>query len=339
MRRRCGSCARPAAGSPGYLALRERYSVMDIATTPDAVRRGHARRGRDAGRRRRGAVRRHHAAARGMGVAVELSSSGPVIDAPGAHRRGRRARCGRGSGADLGFVLEAIRLVRARARRPRRVIGICGGPFTLGAYSWRGRRRATSCVARAIIHREPGTWHALMERLTVATIDYVRAQVDAGADVIAVFDTWAASSRPASTARPSCPRRAAHRGRDRGRAPSIHSVARSAPMLDEPWRRPAATVIGHRLAPVARRRAGAAGRRARRPGQPRPGARCWPAGTHVEAGARTVLDAAAGRAGHIFNLGEAVPRDADPAILRGWSALVHDQPAGIGRPNQEVVRA
>jgi uroporphyrinogen decarboxylase len=176
-----------------------------------------------------------------------------------------------------------------------------------------------------------------MERLTDATIDYVRAQVAAGADAIAVFDSWAASLTEDEyrTVMPYTARiLAAIQGAG---VPSIHSMARSERLLGAIGELAPAVVAIDTRQPLdtAMARLG--------PDQPVQGnldpALVLAGWVHAARGARDVLDLVDGRPGHIFNLGEAAPRDADPGILRDLVSLVHETTAGRARPMTDVGRS
>jgi uroporphyrinogen decarboxylase len=90
----------------------------------------------------------------------------------------------------LGFVLEAIRKVR-RSMHPRiPLIGFCGAPFTVASYMIEGRGSRNFIPTKTLMHEQPKAWHGLMEKLTTASIDYLKAQVEAGCQILQVFDSW-----------------------------------------------------------------------------------------------------------------------------------------------------
>ena len=310
---------------PRYLALRESHSVLEIARTPalcaevtlaavDAL-------GTD------GAVLYADIMllVEAMGVQVELTSTGPVLATPVRTRAAIDALRPVDAVTDLGFVLEAIRLVRRELDGRAAVVGILGGPFTLAAYLVEGAPSRDQLGLRALMHARPGDWAALAEALTIASIGYARAQVAAGAEVVQLFDTWAASLTASEYARYVGPY--ARRILAAIDVPSVHYVARSAPILDElAATRP--TVVGldsRQSLTDARRRLGRAV-----PVQgnldPALVAAGW---AHAARGTEDVLAANDGRRGHVFNLGEAPPRDVEPARLRDIVALVHDRTAGL----------
>ncbi len=322
---------------PGYLALRERYSVMDIATTPELCAQVSIGAAETLGTD--GAVMYADIMllAVALGVDVELASSGPVLGSvvrdEAAVARLRVVDPIR----DLGHVLTAIAMTRRGLAGSAAVIGICGGPFTLGAYLVEGSPSRDQLVARSLIHGSPPVWHALMDRLTDATNGYVRAQVAAGADVIAVFDSWAASLTEDEYRAAVMPYTARILAAIQGAGvPSIHSMARSEPLLGAIGELAPAVVAIDSRQPLdsAMHRLG--------PDQPVQGnldpALVLAGWAHVARGARVVLDHVDGRPGHIFNLGEAAPRDADPGILRDLVSLVHETTAGRARPMTDVGR-
>jgi uroporphyrinogen decarboxylase len=128
--------------------------------------------------------------ATGIGVRIE-PGRGPLVDAPFRSS----ADVGRvrplEAEADVAHVLEAIRLLRKELRVP--LIGFAGAPFTLAAYLVEGGPSRTHERTRAFMRTEPVAWRSLMERLGDLTVEYLRAQVEAGAQAVQVFDSWVGS--------------------------------------------------------------------------------------------------------------------------------------------------
>jgi uroporphyrinogen decarboxylase len=89
------------------------------------------------------------------------------------------------------FTLEAIKLVRHELDGKTPLIGFCGAPFTLACYAIEGGSSRDFDRARHFMYHETGAWHALMQRLARAAADYIMAQIDAGAQAIQLFDSWA----------------------------------------------------------------------------------------------------------------------------------------------------
>ena len=99
--------------------------------------------------------------------------------------------------ADLGYVAEAIRKVAAHFKQPRAdgdqlgIIGFCGAPFTLASYMIEGGSSRNYVETKTLMYRQPAAWQLLMEKLVSVLAEYTLQQVDAGADVIQIFDSWA----------------------------------------------------------------------------------------------------------------------------------------------------
>ncbi len=90
----------------------------------------------------------------------------------------------------LEFVMEAVRLTRAGLPAELSLIGFAGAPFTLAAYVIEGGASRQYHHAKRLMLTDPGAWHALMDRLARAAARYLLAQVNAGADVVQLFDSW-----------------------------------------------------------------------------------------------------------------------------------------------------
>ena len=89
---------------------------------------------------------------------------------------------------DLGMVLEAIRLLRRELKVP--LIGFAGAPFTLASYAIEGGHSSHFARTKGLMYGEPGTWHRLAGLLADVVADYLRAQVEAGAQALQIFDSW-----------------------------------------------------------------------------------------------------------------------------------------------------
>jgi uroporphyrinogen decarboxylase len=91
----------------------------------------------------------------------------------------------------LGHVLETIRLLRRELEGRVPLIGFGGAPFTLAAYAIEGGPSTNYARTKAFMYSEPAAWHRLCERLATLMADYLAAQVEAGAQALQVFDSWA----------------------------------------------------------------------------------------------------------------------------------------------------
>ena len=90
----------------------------------------------------------------------------------------------------LGYVMEATRLVRRELAGSVPLIGFSGSPWTLAAYMVEGGGSREFRRAKALLHEQPPSAHHLLEKLSVAVTDYLKAQVAAGAQALMIFDTW-----------------------------------------------------------------------------------------------------------------------------------------------------
>lgn len=95
-----------------------------------------------------------------------------------------------------GFTLDAIRLVKAELGDCLPLIGFSGAPFTLASYAIEGGASRDYRRTKQLMYRNPAAWHTLMEKLARLVGDYAAAQVEAGADAVQLFDSWAGSLSP-----------------------------------------------------------------------------------------------------------------------------------------------
>ncbi len=93
--------------------------------------------------------------------------------------------------AELGYVAEAIRRVTAHFGDRMGMIGFCGAPFTLASYMIEGGGSRNYLETKRLMYTDRAAWDALMQKLTTVLADYAAQQVEAGADVIQIFDSWA----------------------------------------------------------------------------------------------------------------------------------------------------
>jgi uroporphyrinogen decarboxylase len=92
--------------------------------------------------------------------------------------------------AETGFVMDVIRAVQDRVAGRVPVIGFAGAPWTLACYALEGSPSRTFAAAKQMLYRAPGDLHALMEKIADTVTAYLRAQVEAGAQVLQLFDSW-----------------------------------------------------------------------------------------------------------------------------------------------------
>jgi uroporphyrinogen decarboxylase len=129
----------------------------------------------------------------GMGLELEfVEGDGPRIGNPIASARDVDLLAVPPAVETLGGTLDAVRLVRAELDpRGIPVIGFAGAPFTLASYAIEGGTSRDFVRTRAFMLSEPAAWSRLLTKLVTVQIDYLLAQVAAGASALQVFDSWA----------------------------------------------------------------------------------------------------------------------------------------------------
>ena len=264
----------------------------------------------------------------GIGVDVEMvAGRGPVISRPIRSLADVRHLRPFDPEASVAPLLEAIRLIRADAPVP--LIGFAGAPFTLACYLIEGSASRDFNLARAFVHAQPAAWAALLDRLVEMTIAYVSAQVHAGAQAVQVFDSWVGGVSPLDYATRVAPwMERLFAGIARLGVPSIHFgvgtsgilgriAAAGGDVIGLDWR----IALSDGWAMVG------AGHAVQ--GNLDPALLLGPYADVAEA-AGWILDEAAGRPGHIFNLGHGVLPETNPDDLARLVDLVHERcrPAG-----------
>lgn len=204
----------------------------------------------------------------------------------------------------LDFVFEAIRQTRANLRPDLPLIGFCGAPFTLASYMIEGGGSRNYVHTKSLMYTDKGVWDVMMALISRALVKYLNAQIAAGAQAVQLFDSWVGAlsiedyrdyvlphtRRVISSVTPGIP--VIHFGTGTG---ALLELMRDAGgdvigldwrvRLDEAWKR-----VGHDVAvmgnldPVA----------------------LFAGKEHILTQAKLILEQAAGRPGHIFNLGHGI---------------------------------
>jgi uroporphyrinogen decarboxylase len=224
----------------------------------------------------------------------------------------------------LRHVLETIRIVRRELDGRVPLIGFAGAPFTLASYAIEGGPSTSFEHTKALMYSDPRTWHRLGELLATMVADYLVAQIEAGAQAVQIFDSWVGSLSPADYREFALPhsRTIFERLKDTG-VPTIHFGVNTTTLLplmreaggdvigadwriplDEAWERIGADrgIQGNLdptllLGPLDR----------------------------LRAGARDVLRRAAGRPGHIFNLGHGILPSTPLEHVQELARFVHEE--------------
>jgi len=258
-----------------------------------------------------------------MGMKLRFEAGeGPVVEEPlrTAKQIGRLKTDGAG---ELGFVAEAIRRVGKHCAGKLPVIGFAGAPFTLASYMVEGGGSRHYLHTKSLMAAAPDLWAKLMEKLCAVLEPYLLAQVEAGAEAVQLFDSWAGCLAADDYARQVMPysRRLIQAVQARG-VPVIHFATNSAGLLGA-MQEAGAEVLGidWRL-PLARAWE-EVGFRPAIQGNLDPVALFAPA-AELRRRVEAVLEQAGGRPGHIFNLGHGILPETPVENVQAVVRWVHE---------------
>ena len=240
-----------------------------------------------------------------LGMDLEFAAGeGPVIHNP-IREAADLARLRELDDIDqLGFVMDTVAATRAGLDESIPVIGFAGAPFTLASYCVEGGGSKAWLQTKSLMYRSESAWHDMMSLLARAVSRYLVAQIDAGAQIVQVFDSWVGCLSPDDYRRYVLPHSRAAIAEAARRGPVIHFAQGNPALLpllaeaggsvigidwridlDEAWQR-----VGHDRAVQ---------------GNLDPAVLLADPQT-VRRRAVEILDRAAGRPGHIFNLGHGI---------------------------------
>jgi len=228
----------------------------------------------------------------------------------------------------LGYVLDAVRTIRKALNGRVPLIGFAGAPFTLASYAIEGGSTRDFVTTKRFMYNQPDAWHALLNRLATLVGRYLAAQATAGAQALQLFDSWVGCLSPDDYRQYVQPHSATalSLAAESG-VPVIH-FGTGTSMLLEFMAQAGGDVIGvdWRISlDVAWSRLPGRGIQ----GNLDPAALLGPVDA-LEEKVRDVLRRAAGRSGHIFNLGHGVLQQTDPERLRAVVNMVHEWSAAGG---------
>jgi uroporphyrinogen decarboxylase len=92
--------------------------------------------------------------------------------------------------SDLAYVTDAVTMIRRELNGRVPLIGFSGSPWTLATYMVEGQSSRDFARAKTMLYTQPELMHQLLEKLSLSVIDYLNAQIRAGAQVVQIFDTW-----------------------------------------------------------------------------------------------------------------------------------------------------
>jgi uroporphyrinogen decarboxylase len=307
---------------PAYRALRERYSFMAVATTPELAAEATLMPVDKLGVDVAVLFADIMLPLACLGVDFEIRpGTGPFIAAPIRSRADVDRLSGIPAIEATPYVMDALRFVKSALGERAALLGFAAAPFTLACYLVDGKSSREFPMTKALMYGEPATWHRLMRALTNVTIDYLRAQVAAGAEAVQLFDSWLGLLDPVTYSATVLPYTARVFAAISPLAPTIHFSTGTVSLLDLiggcgcsvvsiDWRLPLDTAW-ERLGPGV----GVQGNL-----DPTLALAPWPA---IENGVQDVLRRAGGRPGHIFNLGHGILPQTEPETLAAIVRMAH----------------
>jgi uroporphyrinogen decarboxylase len=246
--------------------------------------------------------------AMGLGLGF-LEGEGPRFARPLRDEAAIRALGAPDPASDLRYVLEAVREARAALRGSVPLIGFSGSPFTLACYMVEGAGSSDWRALKGMLYARPDLLHRVLEVNARAVSDYLNAQIEAGAQVVMIFDTWGgilahADYETFSLAYSRAVLSRLAKERDGERVPSILFTKGGAPWLRAMMASGCDAVGLDWTCDARAARELSAGRIALQ-GNLDPAALLAPAAM-VRSAARRVLDSLGGAPGHVFNLGHGI---------------------------------
>jgi uroporphyrinogen decarboxylase len=172
-----------------YRALREKYSMLQLCLTPELAVEVTLQPIRAFGFDAAILFSDLLVPLAPMGIPFDfLKGEGPVIEKPVRQAADVDALRRIEPREELRVVLDAVRTLRRELQVP--LIGFAGAPFTLASYAIEGGHSNNFARTKGLMYGEPATWHKLAEILSAVVADYLRAQVEAGAQAVQLFDSW-----------------------------------------------------------------------------------------------------------------------------------------------------
>jgi uroporphyrinogen decarboxylase len=223
---------------------------------------------------------------------------------------------------DVPYVLETLKILRRELANKVPLIGFGGAPFTLACYMVEGKGSKDFAQIKRMMYAAPDVYAALMDKITSMSIEYLNAQITAGAQCIQIFDTWGGILSPADYERYVLPYTVRLiNGLNRQATPVIHFVKGSGAMLDT-VKKAGGDVMGldwHVSLGAAR---DLIGPQMAVQGNLDPTV-LYATKEIIEREVKRVLDENAGRPGHIFNLGHGILPTVPPENAKFMVECVH----------------
>ncbi|AKT35991.1 uroporphyrinogen decarboxylase [Chondromyces crocatus] len=308
-----------------YRALRQKHTLLDICRTPELaleVTLQPLRLGMDAAILFADIL----LPLEPMGAPFEFAKGeGPVIHEPVRDRAAiERLRVFEPE-EGLGHVLEAVRLIRRELDGKTPLIGFAGAPFTIASYLIEGGKSSDYRLTKQLMWSDPASWSLLMSKISEVVRLFLHAQVKAGAQAVQLFDSWVGSLSIQDYREHVAPHvQYILRDLETTGVPVIHFGTNTASLLEE-QRAAGGTVIGVDWRTPLGKAWERIGHDRAVQGNLDPLLLCAPREV-AEQRARAVLAEAAGRPGHIFNLGHGIIPETPVDNVKAIIDLVHSLP-------------
>jgi uroporphyrinogen decarboxylase len=307
-----------------YRSLRERYSLLDLCRTPDLATEVTLQ-----------PVRRIEVDAailfsdlllplEPMGIRFDfVRGEGPAIEEP-LRSEGDLARVRRFEPREgLSYVLDAIRQIKQALGGRVPLIGFAGAPFTLASYAIEGGHSSAFAHTKALMYGAPAAWHRFCDLLAGVIGDYLVAQIEAGVDVVQLFDSWVGALNASDYREFILPHTRRIFERIGSRVPTIHFGVGTGSILGE-MREAGGDVIGADWRTPLDEAWTHIGPDRGVQGNLDPTVLLGPL-DHVFAATDDVLARAGGRPGHIFNLGHGILPTTPVEHVQALARYVHQK--------------
>ncbi len=230
---------------------------------------------------------------------------GPILSEPVRSKSGVEKLIIPDTEDSMPFVLETIRILRRELADRVPLIGFSGAPFTLATYIIEGGSSRNFLNTKKMMYQNPGLFDALLEKITSTVIDYLSAQIRAGAQAVQIFDSWAGILSPFDYQNVIFPHvKSAIKALKKYGVPIIYFVNDCAGLLDIA-KKSGADVIGIDWRVDMGRAVKTIGKKVSIQGNLDPLVLFGPK-EHIEERVQDVLNKAEFAHGHIFNLGHGI---------------------------------
>jgi uroporphyrinogen decarboxylase len=176
---------------PEYRAVREKHSFLEVCKTPELAMEVSLQPYRRLGVDAVIVFSDILIVAEALGLPLELGDGGPNLPEPIRTAADVQRLHPFDPDVKVRFLLDTIRGLAKELGPEVPVLGFAGAPWTLACYMVEGRAREGFTAVKSFLSQRPGMFRELLDRIAAATILYLRAQIDAGAAAVQLFDTWA----------------------------------------------------------------------------------------------------------------------------------------------------